>query len=142
MDIAGLPLDVRVAIASYIHRQRDIVSLTRSCWALYAATIPQLYRDLTVCESVDVNHLIAMLSPDNGGLQHVRRLEVIADLVYIYNQPNIDQLLQLIVKVFGGYPLLALKVNVGGTTESGAERRSMSIIGPFHERRNAPGTEA
>ncbi|KAK3657982.1 hypothetical protein LTR56_000809 [Elasticomyces elasticus] len=97
MDVAGLPLDVRVAIASYIHRQRDIVSLTRSGWALYAAAIPQLYRDLTVCESVDVNHLIAMLSPDNAGLQHIRRLKVVADLggMYIHNRPSMDRSLQL-----------------------------------------------
>ncbi|KAK5692832.1 hypothetical protein LTR17_025242 [Elasticomyces elasticus] len=101
MDIAGLPLDVRVAITSYIHGRKDVISLTRSCRSFYAAAIPQLYRYLSVRESTNVDHLVAMLSPDNGGLQHIRHLEIETNSsgAHRTNRPLIDQILQLIANL-------------------------------------------
>ncbi|KAK4890661.1 hypothetical protein LTR27_010700 [Elasticomyces elasticus] len=120
MDIAGLPLDVRVAITSYIHSRKDVISLTRSCRGSYAAVTPQLYRNLSVRESMNVDHLIAMLSPENGGLQHIRHLEIEANSCGAYrtNRPSVDQILQLMANLLPRDVLLSFMLDCSTSFKS------------------------
>ena len=74
--LATLPLDVRVHIISFISSKKDLLALYPTCKSLYHATTPRLYRHMTIHEDIDTELIIAALSRDNTGLEHVRHVEI------------------------------------------------------------------
>ncbi|KAK5719344.1 hypothetical protein LTR15_007867 [Elasticomyces elasticus] len=92
-SLEGLPFDIRVLITSFMSRQKDTKSLMLSCRSLYEASIPRFYRTVTFpTQDFDTDPLVAMLNPDNQGLQHIRHIEVESDL----SGDSPDQLLHLL----------------------------------------------
>ncbi|KAK5692831.1 hypothetical protein LTR17_025241 [Elasticomyces elasticus] len=76
LKLDGLPLDVRILIVSFLHLYDDVKSLMLSCRSLYEASVPNYYHSIAFIGIVDIDRTIAMLNPDNEGLQHIRHLAV------------------------------------------------------------------
>ena len=98
--LTNLPADVRWHITSFISEKSDLRRLYRSCKDMYAATIPRLYRNITIHEDIDRAVLAAALSPDNGGLQHVRHLEIVANCGdYHHRKSRIDDVVTMLANL-------------------------------------------
>ncbi|KAK3657981.1 hypothetical protein LTR56_000810 [Elasticomyces elasticus] len=112
--LEGLPLDIRVLIASFVSRRKDTKSLMLSCRSLYGASIPRFYRLVTFLPDFDTDHLVAMLNPDNQGLQHIRHVEVEPEL----SGESPTELLHLLAHLLPKDILVTFSLDCSATADS------------------------
>jgi hypothetical protein len=88
LEFGDLPFDIKSLIASFVIKSSDERNLCLTSKVMHAATVPSMYRAMTLYVGSPMDaHIGSLLNPKNIGLKHIRSLDIfLANVSHACNQ--------------------------------------------------------